>query len=162
MFTLPILWTLHFQNFKKNLKIVWMFWKIFSNIYYHSSTNFPNKIYSQFPARSVANVQAAIEHIYPLVYEFKKARTPKDEAEPLEEEFLIEEDDDSDFGYDPDPIDEVDPLEEPPNKKQKVRDISHLTKRFKGSRAAKRPPGKMNDPSEDLICVSDCDDPDDF
>jgi hypothetical protein len=115
-----------------------------------------------FPARSVANVQAAIEHIYPLVYEFKKPRSPKDTAEPLEEEFLIEEDDDSDFGYDPDPID-VDPLEDqPPRKKQKVRDVSHLSKRFKGSRAAKRPPGKMNDPSENLIYVSDCDDPDDF
>lgn len=108
-------------------------------------------------------MQAAIEHIYPLVYEFKKARTPKDEAEPVEEEFLIEEDDDSDFGYDPDPIDDVDPLgDQPPKKKQKLRDISHLSKRFKGSRGAKRPPGKMNDPSEDLISVSDCDDPDDF
>lgn len=110
-----------------------------------------------FAARSVANVQAAIEHIYPLVYEFKKPRTPKDH-EPVEEEFLIEEDDDSDFAYDPEPIEEVDPLEGPPKKKQKVRDISHLSKRFKG----KRPPGKMNDPSEDLISVSDCDDPDDF
>lgn len=112
-------------------------------------------------ARSVANVQAAIEHIYPLVYEFKKPRSPKEPA-PIEEEILIEEDEDSDFGFDPDPI-ETDPLNnEPPKKKQKVRDISHLTKRFKGSRAAKRPPGKMNDPNEDLIYVSDCDDPDDF
>lgn len=105
-------------------------------------------------------MQAAIEHIYPLVYEFKKARSPK---EPVQvEEPVVEEDEDSDFGFDPDPVDPVDPLNnEPPKKKQKVRDVSHLSKRFKGSQA-KRPPGKMNDPSEDLIYVSDCDDPDDF
>ena len=106
-------------------------------------------------------MQAAIEHIYPLVYEFRKARAPKEDVPPVEEEFLIEDDEDSEFGYDPEPIDPVDPLE-PPNKKQKVRDVSHLSKRFKGSRAALRPPGKMNDPSDDLILVSDCDDPDDF
>lgn len=110
-------------------------------------------------------MQAAIEHIYPLVYEFKKPRLPKEPIQ-LEEELLIEEDEDSDFGFDPDPVDTVDPLDNgPPKKKQKVRDISHLSKRFKGikgNRAAKRPPGKMNDPDEDLICVSDCDDPDDF
>lgn len=118
----------------------------------------------EFLARSVANVQAAIEHIYPLVYEFKKPRSPK-EPPPVEVELKVEDDEDSDFGYDPDPVDLVDPLgggDEPAKKKQKVRDVSHLSKRFKGSRAAKRPPGKMNDPSEDLIYVSDCDDPDDF
>jgi hypothetical protein len=120
-------------------------------------------------ARSVAHVQAAIEHIYPLVYEFKKPRIPKDVIK--EEEELLHlvphdsEDDDEDFDA---PI-EGDPLEiqEPPKKKQKLRDISHLSKRFKGGRSTgKRPPGKMNDPSEDLIYVSDgdmdADDPDDF
>lgn len=76
-------------------------------------------------------------------------------------------DDDEDFDDD---LIEEDPLEleQPPSKKQKmVRDVSHLTKRFKGGRGGrgpKRPPGKMNDPSEDLICVSDgdfdADDPD--
>lgn len=58
-----------------------------------------------------------------------------------------------------------DPLElEPPTKKQKVRDVSHLSKRFKGRRTGKRPPGKMNDPSEDIMYVSDvdADDPDAF
>lgn len=124
-----------------------------------------------FVARSVANVQAAIEHIYPLVYEFKKPRVPKEvvpeeEVEVLQETFEdSEDDDDSDVG-----VIEEDPLQfEPPKKKQKlrdVRDVSHLTKRFKGGRTSKRPPGKMNDPSEDLIYVSDGDmdgdDPDDF
>lgn len=31
-------------------------------------------------APSVADVQAAIEHIFPLVYEFRKERSPDDEA----------------------------------------------------------------------------------
>lgn len=121
-------------------------------------------------ARSVANVQAAIEHIYPLVYEFKKPRIPK---ESIKEEEIItkmipddsDEDDDSD--NDIDDIIESDPLElEPPKKKHKLHDVSHLTKRFKGGRSGKRPPGKRNDPTEDMIYVSDgeidADDPDDF
>jgi hypothetical protein len=108
-----------------------------------------------FVARSVANVQAAIEHIYPLVYEFRKPRPPKETPEEDEVQRLLEndsEDEEADFD---DPID--DPLElEPPNKKQKLRDVSHLSKRFKGGRGTgKRPPGKVNDPSEDLIYVSD-------
>lgn len=82
--------------------------------------------------------------------------------EPFEDS---EDDDDSDVG-----IIEEDPLQfEPPKKKQKlrsVRDVTHLTKRFKGGKTGKRPPGKMNDPCEDLIYVSDGDidgdDPDNF
>lgn len=130
-------------------------------------------------ARSVANVQAAIEHIYPLVFEFQKPRAPKEiiKVEEEEEEFemkLIGQDsDEDDFEADPDLVGE-DPLDiEPRKKKQKmgedrggVRDVSHLAKRFKGGRGAKRPPGKMNDPTEDLIYVSDgdieADDPEDF
>lgn len=105
-------------------------------------------------ARSVANVQAAIEHIYPLVYEFRKPRPPKETPEEEEVLTLLEndsEDEEADFD---DPVE--DPLDlEPPKKKQKLRDVSHLSKRFKGT--GKRPPGKMNDPSEDLIYVSDGD-----
>lgn len=79
---------------------------------------------------------------------------------------LEESEDDDDFDND---IIVQDPLDiEPTNKKQKmndVRDVSHLAKRFKGGRVSKRPPGKMNDPKEDLIFVSDGemdgDDPDD-
>lgn len=135
------------------------------NAFHDVSTN-------DFSARSVANVQAAIEHIYPLVYEFRKARIPKEtvQEEEVEEELVgtfedSEDDDDSDVGV----IEEDPLLFEPPKKKQKlrtVRDVSHLTKRFKGGKKSKRPPGKMNDPSEDLIYVSDGDidgdDPDDF
>jgi hypothetical protein len=62
----------------------------------------------------------------------------------------------------------------PLSKKQKLRDISHLQKRYKGPPVSKkvnkkrrggpkRPLGKMNDPKEDLIYVSDGDmDGDDF
>lgn len=32
-----------------------------------------------FPARSVNDVQSAVERIFPLVYEFRKPRTPADE-----------------------------------------------------------------------------------
>lgn len=106
----------------------------------------------------MANVQAAIEHIYPLVYEFKKPRAPKEPSKEEEEILsLIPDDseDDDDFpDLDPDPLEL-----EPPSKKQKIHDVSHLTKRFKGKRAGKRPPGKMNDPNEDLMFVSD-EDPD--
>lgn len=127
----------------------------------------PQELFFCILARSVAHVQAAIEHIYPLVYEFKKPRTPK-EVSKEEEELLnpmIDSDDDEDIDFDPQVED--DPLElEPPKKKQKFRDVSHLAKRFKG-RSSKRPPGKAsNDPSEDNIYVSDgdfdADDPDDF
>lgn len=133
-----------------------------------------------FSARSVANVQAAIEHIYPLVFEFQKPRAPKEaikeeEEEEFEMKMIGQDSDDDDFEADPDLEVNEDPLNlEPLKKKQKlhaadrggVRDISHLSKRFKGGRGAKRPPGKMNDPTEDLIYVSDgdidADDPDNF
>ncbi|KAG5683842.1 hypothetical protein PVAND_013105 [Polypedilum vanderplanki] len=131
-------------------------------------------------ARSVADVQAAIEHIYPLVYEFKKPRTEDTGVDKEEEVYadIIE----TDIEMDDDDDDEDDVIEEdslnipdsppPPAKKQKIRDISHLTKRYKGPptkkapqqrRGSKRPLGKMNDPKQDLIYVSDGDvDGDDF
>lgn len=121
-------------------------------------------------ARSVADVQAAIEHIYPLVYEFKNHRSHhRSQDADREEEREIEnllcrespEDSEDDFDVEPD----KDPLEDPPSKKQcqmkDVRDVSHLTKKFKVEHVAKRPPGKLNDISEDRINVSDdADDPD--
>ena len=36
-------------------------------------------------ARSVANVQAAIEHIYPLVYEYQKPKAIEDIKKPIPE-----------------------------------------------------------------------------
>lgn len=78
---------------------------------------------------------------------------------------MNDSDDDEDFDdlIEEDPLD----LEQPPAKRQRqVRDVSHLTKRFKGAKGSRRPPGKMNDPTEDLICVSDgdfdADDPDEL
>ena len=114
-------------------------------------------------ARSVADVQAAIEHIYPLVYEFKKPRVVnivEEEVvtELIETDLEPDEDEDDDDVADPLELDESPP---PPNKKQKLRDISHLSKRYKGP--PKRPLGKMNDPKQDLIYISDGDvDADDF
>lgn len=78
-------------------------------------------------------------------------------------------DDDDAFG---DPLALDEPLS-PPNKKQKLRDVSHLQKKYKGPPSgkrsnqrrggAKRPLGKMNDPKQDCIYVSDGDiDGDDF
>lgn len=146
-------------------------------------------------ARSVADVQAAIEHIYPLVYEFKKPRTEEINngeteevyADIIETDYEMDDDiSDEDDAVDPledplnGPIDDDDDDEEvdsptPPSKKQKFRDISHLTKRYKGpptkrrggkassGSGSKRPLGKMNDPKQDLIYVSDGDvDGDDF
>jgi len=72
---------------------------------------------------------------------------------------LVEQSDDEEDFQEP-PADPLRIEDEPPTKK--LRSIDHLTKRFKGRRP-KRPPGKMNDPNEDMICVSDDDvDPDDF
>jgi hypothetical protein len=98
------------------------------------------------------------------VYEFRKPRAPKEPTVEEEEVLqLLENDSEDDEAEFEDPID--DPLQlEPPAKKQKIRDVSHLSKRFKGS--GKRPPGKLNDPTEDLIYVSDGDmdgdDPDNY
>lgn len=129
-------------------------------------------------AGSVAYVQAAIEHIYPLVYEFKKPRIEKEQRVEETVAAIVVESDMEDDDDDEDTDDEaLDPLamenrepSPPPNKKQKLRDISHLQKRYKGAPpsqmpqktkrrgGAKRPLGKMNDPKEDLIYVSDGDD----
>lgn len=119
-------------------------------------------------ARSVANVQAAIEHIYPRVYEFRKPRAPKETNEEEEKllQLIAEDSDDDEEDYENEQVleeEEEDPLEPPPMKKQKVKDISHLTKKFKGRTGGKRPPGKTNEHSEDRMYVSDGDiDADDF
>lgn len=141
-----------------------------------------NLIYHAFfiVARSVAHVQAAIEHIYPLVYEFKKPRAEivttcvEEEvyADIIETDVEMDDDDDDDD----DDVEGADPLEDPlsvpdsppPMKKHKVHDVSHLQKKYKGPptkrrRGSKRPLGKMNDPKQDLMYVSDGDlDGDDF
>lgn len=88
-------------------------------------------------------------------------------------------DDDDDYDDDVDAFDDPLALDDalpssPPNKKQKLRDISHLQKKFRGPApsgkkgsqrrgGAKRPLGKMNDPKQDCIYVSDGEmDGDDF
>uniref|UniRef100_A0A336M385 TATA box-binding protein-like 1 n=1 Tax=Culicoides sonorensis TaxID=179676 RepID=A0A336M385_CULSO len=90
-------------------------------------------------AASVSFVQQAIEHIYPLVYEFRKKRTPDEEKKVkahLHDPTV----------FDPNDLIEVDPdfdeesftAMQPPPKKQR------------------RPAGKaINDPNEDIMQVSD-------
>lgn len=110
-------------------------------------------------ARNVADVQKAIEKIFPLVYEFRKPKVVTDEEKVVleEEEYLDEEEPDSDneeFFFDPDTLQSV----EPPNKKRKTNDSSHLTKKYKGPpkiRKARRPLGKDNESKEDRMNVSD-------
>lgn len=71
-------------------------------------------------APNVASVQAAIEHIYPLVYEFRKERSPEDELalstkkrklglKRKRDEFL---EDEPDFSYESMISDAEDPLDE--------------------------------------------------
>jgi hypothetical protein len=113
------------------------------------------------------------------VYEFKKPRVQEQVVVEEEIDCIVESDMDDDDDYDDDVDAFEDPLaledepSPPPNKKQKLRDISHLQKRYKGPPpgkksgqrrgGAKRPLGKMNDPKQDCIYVSDGDmDGDDF
>lgn len=97
-------------------------------------------------AASVANVQAAIEHIFPLVYEFRKRRTPEMVAEmkkdPVEPEELIETID----------VDDVETVAVAGDKNVEAK---------KGVKR-KYPFGfASNDPHEDNMIVSDDDEDDD-
>ncbi|CAO1375977.1 unnamed protein product [Diamesa serratosioi] len=109
-------------------------------------------------ARSVANVQAAIVHIYPLVYEFRKPLPVQPEAtQVVEETFLdlIEESDGVDEELEDGSNDEEDGE---PNRKRFKSVNPGIERNFKHS---KRPPGKVsNDPLVDFIEVSDPEDVD--
>lgn len=112
-----------------------------------------------FLARSVANVQAAIVHIYPLVYEFRKPLPVQPEATQVAEETfldLIEESDGVDEELEDGSNDEED--DGGPNKKRFKTQKPGIERNFKHS---KRPPGKVsNDPLVDFIEVSDPEDVD--
>lgn len=110
-----------------------------------------------FLARSVANVQAAIVHIYPLVYEFRKPLPVQPETQVAEETFLdlIEESDGVDEELEEGSNDEDDGG---PNRKRFKTQKPGIESHFKSS---KRPPGKVsNDPLVDFIEVSDPEDVD--
>lgn len=109
------------------------------------------------------------------MYEFKKPRVQEQAVEEEIDSIIVESDmeDDDDIDDDVDTFEDPLALDDepssPPNKKQKLRDISHLQKKFKGTAppgkknsqrrgGAKRPLGKMNDPKQDCIYVSDGDD----
>lgn len=87
-------------------------------------------------AASVANVQAAIEHIFPLVYDFRKKRSPADQAALMQKHAN--------------------------NAAAAAAMEEEALQRMRsgGSRKRKRPFGKAdNDPSEDIMNVSDCEEP---
>lgn len=123
-------------------------------------------------ARSVANVQAAIVHIYPLVYEFRKPLPVQPEAAALvaEETFLdlIEESDGGGGGIDDELEDGIGGASND-DEEEEEEDGAPIRKRFKNQKPgierhfkhSKRPPGKVsNDPLEDFIEVSDPEDVD--
>lgn len=97
--------------------------------------------FSPSTAASVSFVQQAIEHIYPLVYEFRKKRTPDEEKtvkahlqnpSTFDPNDLIEVDEDFEEG-----VPESESSLQPPKKRL-------------------RPAGKAaNDPQEDIMQVSD-------
>lgn len=130
-------------------------------------------------AASVAYVQAAIEHIFPLVYEFRKKRTPQEKIEMLkppvfDPEQLIEEDCDIESATvlhdgDDDDADAFDDDEDVRTGNNDTKAINHLRRnrrrlcksRYSSSRngGRRRPAGKAdNDPTEDAMFVSDDDD----
>lgn len=107
-------------------------------------------IHFPFSAGSVANVQAAIEHIFPLVYEFRKKRVPVAPVVEPEPEPPTESDAD-------DLVEMVNDFD----------DADSTTKGVSGrkSKGVKRkyPFGlASNDPHEDNIFVSDDDEDDDL
>lgn len=67
-----------------------MFWHVYCVFFSFLFLN--HEIYS-FAAGSVNDVQAAIEHIFPLVYEFRKKRTVAEVAPPVEPAFDPDNDD---------------------------------------------------------------------
>lgn len=136
-------------------------------------------------AASVAYVQAAIEHIFPLVYEFRKKRTPQEKIEMLKQpafdpELLIEEECDIESTTtfpqgdnrdgDDDDADAFDDDEDVRINSNDTKAINHHLRRnrrrscksrYSSSRngGRRRPAGKAdNDPTEDAMYVSDDDD----
>lgn len=128
-------------------------------------------------AASVAYVQSAIEHIFPLVYEFRKKRTPQEKIEmlkqpPFDPDLLIEEDDGGVDGEECDITDGAsaatlgDDLGDNSTKaiNQNRRSSSRkCISRYSSTRVGRRrPAGKAdNDPTEDAMYVSDDDEDED-
>lgn len=129
-------------------------------------------------AASVAYVQSAIEHIFPLVYEFRKKRTPQEKIEmlkqpPFDPDLLIEEDDGGGVDGDGEECDITDgasaaTLGDMDTTTTKAINQNRRTSsrkcisRYSSTRVGRRrPAGKAdNDPTEDAMYVSDDDDED--
>lgn len=130
-------------------------------------------------AASVAFVQCAIEHIFPLVYEFRKKRTPQEKMDMMKQpafdpELLIEEECDiTDSAAPLNPLsggheDDEDAIVDGSTEDTKA--INHHRRsdrkcisRYSSSRVGRRrPAGKAdNDPTEDAMYVSDDEDEED-
>lgn len=118
-----------------------------------------NFFYISILANSVAHVQAAIEHIFPLVYEFRKPRPPKEPVPAPTQEVFLPEHVSEDEGEeelvsgpdnDDDGVDDI--IEGPTAHKRALKGTNHRIE----AKRCKRPAGKVeNDPFDDLICVSD-------
>ncbi|XP_038117837.1 TATA-box-binding protein [Culex quinquefasciatus] len=135
-------------------------------------------------AASVAFVQSAIEHIFPLVYEFRKKRTPAEKIELLkppefDPEALIEEECDitdatsaasfvgatvagGEVGDDEDCFDGSTGTDTKAINHHARRSNRKCASRYSSTRVGRRrPAGKAdNDPTEDAMYVSDDDDDD--
>lgn len=134
-------------------------------------------------AASVAYVQSAIEHIFPLVYEFRKKRTPAEKIEmlkqpPFDPDLLIEEDDggldgDGDVECDitdgasaatleGDLGDSTTTTTKAINQNRRRTSSRKCISRYSSTRVGRRrPAGKAdNDPTEDAMYVSEDDDDD--
>lgn len=116
------------SQFVSRFSIFKMFPFFFLILYLHS----PLKPFKP-SASSVANVQAAIEHIFPLVYEFRKKRVV-----PVPEEIVIDNS----------------------LMKEVTNDMDQFEASNKPKRK-KYPLGMENDPDDDIMCVSDVDEEDD-
>lgn len=136
-------------------------------------------------AASVAFVQAAIEHIFPLVYEFRKKRTPQEKMDMMKQpvfdpELIIEEECDIEPATlfpqgeetikdgdddDADAFDDDDDVCINSNDTKAINHFRRNRRRFCKSRYSssrnggrRRPAGKAdNDPKEDVMFVSDDD-----
>lgn len=121
-------------------------------------------------AASVAFVQSAIEHIFPLVYEFRKKRTPQEKIEmlkqpPFDPDLLIEEDDGG-VGDECDITDGASAASLGDGNTKAIHQSRRTSSRkcisrYSSSNSRRRPAGKAdNDPTEDAMYVSDDDEDD--
>lgn len=122
--------------------VVYLFFLFFNNYFFYV-----------YLAGSVANVQAAIEHIFPLVYEFRKKRTPA-MVEEMKKPAVTEPDEVIECASDIDDVAVgVGVIDANKNPNSNVN--ANKNEKKKGVKR-KYPFGfSSNDPNEDVMAVSD-------